>query len=282
MTEVTVNADGRLSDADVLTAKHAIETDGFVVLRNAVDLDHIAKLREKMFADAEYLLNRTDQPFNWTRGNLQQKPPVIAEYLFRDVLVNEAVIQVTHSILGHGLKSAFYEGNTAVKSESRQPVHADMGQLWPNLTVAHPAYALVVNVPTVDMSAENGSTEIWPGTHLDTSVAIQDGEIEVSAERLAERRATHPPLQPTVAAGSILIRDMRMWHAGMPNRTETPRPMIAMIHYVGWFPTGQVLMPAGTEDIFTHPTLRTEAKFVDGEIDYLNSVGGYKAEEATA
>jgi hypothetical protein len=282
MTKVTVNADGRLSDADVIIAKNAVATDGFVVLRNAVDLGHIAKLREKMFEDAEYLLHRTDQPFNWTRGNLQQKPPVIAEYLFRDVLVNEAVIQVTHSILGNGLKSAFYEGNTAVKSESRQPVHADMGQLWPNLTVAHPAYALVVNVPTVDMSAENGSTEIWPGTHLDTTIAIQDGEIEVSEVQKAARSVTHPPIQPTVAAGSILIRDMRMWHAGMPNRTDTPRPMIAMIHYVGWFPTGPILMPAGTESLFEHPVLRTDAKFVEGEIDYLNTVGGYKAEEATA
>src|SRR6185312_16908566 len=102
-------------------------------------------------------------PYNWNKGNVQQDPPPFPPYLFRDVLVNDLVIQVTKAILGKGVKSVFYSGNTAMPSESRQPVHADSGHLWPNLEVAHPPYQLVVNVPVVYMDARNGSTEIWPG-----------------------------------------------------------------------------------------------------------------------
>ena len=30
------------------------------------------------------------------------------------------------------------------------------------------------------------------------------------------------------ASGSIIIRDLRLWHAGMPNKTEEPRVMLAI------------------------------------------------------
>jgi ectoine hydroxylase-related dioxygenase (phytanoyl-CoA dioxygenase family) len=169
------------------------------------------------------------------------------------------------------LKNAFYSGNTALpNTDSRQPVHADMGQLWPNLAQATPPYALVVNVLPVDVSPANGSTEIWPGTHRDTSVVIQHGDIKVSAERLEAQRKIQPELQYTAKAGSVVIRDMRLWHAGMPNPSTQPRPMIAMIHYVSWW-TGfdPMVFPTGSEDLFQHPDLTSEVRFVNGPIDYL-------------
>ena len=145
-----------------------------------------------------------------------------------------------------------------------------MGQLWPNLSAAHPPYALVINVLPVDVSPSNGSTEIWPGTHTDTTLYIQEGEIKVPEARLEAQRKITPPLQYTAKAGSVVIRDIRLWHAGMPNPSDTPRPMIAMIHYVSWWTDLQpVPFPKGTEAFFEHPHLSTVARFVEGPIDYL-------------
>ena len=280
MNEIPVSlaevAAGSLTPEHLAEATRALKEDGFVVLADIVDLEHVAKVRDRMWADVDLLLKRPDAPFNWNTGNVQQDPPPFAEYLFRDIVANDLVIQVTKSILGGGMTSAFYSGNTAMPSEHSQPVHADSGQLWPNLNVATPPYALVVNLPLVDVSAENASTEIWPGTHLDTSVVMQDGDIKVSAERLAARAAEVPPLQPVVRAGSVVIRDMRLWHRGMPNFTDVPRPMMAMIHYVAWWPVGKIKFPAGTEAIFEHPDLRTSAEFVTGEIDHISSPGGFE------
>ena len=82
--------------------------------------------------------------------------------------------------------------------------------------------------------------------------------------------------QPTVQAGSVVIRDVRMWHAGMPNRTNVPRVMIAMIHWVSWWNDSDV--PSFLErdkEFFTHPVLRTSARFVKGPIDYVHKSESY-------
>lgn len=257
-------------------AVEAVNTDGLVVLENIVSLDHLDILHEKLLADIAALQARKDAPYNWNQGNIQQDPPPFPPYLFHDVLVNDLVIQVTKGVLGPGVKNHFYSGNTAVQSEQRQPVHADTGHLWTNLKVAHPAFQLVVNIPTVDMSAENGSTEIWPGTHLDTTVSYHE-DIKVPEEILAKRREIMPPIQPNIKRGSVLIRDIRLWHAGMPNRTPNPRPMMAMIHACSWLGTGRPLrFPKGTESFFNHSDLRTAARFVDGPIDYINTPHAYE------
>jgi ectoine hydroxylase-related dioxygenase (phytanoyl-CoA dioxygenase family) len=136
----------------------------------------------------------------------------------------------------------------------------------------------VVNLATVDVSPENGATELWPGTHRELGVGVGD-DIKIAPSALAARREICPPLQPTFRRGSMLIRDIRLWHAGMPNRTSAPRPMIAMIHTSQWLATGTPLVfPTGTESFFQHPVLTTPAIFTDDPIDYIRSPSGFEYE----
>ena len=270
---------GVMDAGNLETAVSAMRLDGIVVLENVVDLEHVEILRAKMVEDVALLMKRKDAPFNWNSGNVQQEPPPFPPYLFKDVLLNDMAIAVTKSVLGNGVKNGFYSGNTAVLSTERQPVHADTGQLWANLEVASPAFNIVVNVPLVDFSPENGSTEIWVGSHLDTSVDVHSN-IEVSAEALEQRRAISPPIQPSVKAGSVILRDIRLWHAGMPNKTSHPRPMVAMIHVASWWAwDGRLKFPKGSEDFFKHPHLNTLAEFVEGEIDYIRAPQAYAYEK---
>jgi ectoine hydroxylase-related dioxygenase (phytanoyl-CoA dioxygenase family) len=268
---------GRLSAERLAEAVRAVREDGYVLLNDLIDPAILAPIRDRMLADVEKILARDDVPFNFNSGNIQQDPPPFPPYLSREVLCNEIVISITQSILGKGLVNGMYSGNTALPhSTGRQPVHADMGQLWPNLDVAHPAYALVINVLPVDVSPANGSTEIWPGTHLDTSVVIQEGDIKVSPEKLAERRQVSPGFQYSARAGSVVIRDMRMWHAGMPNPSDQPRPMIAMIHYVSWWTDLHPLeFAAGSEPYLAHPVLRHHVRYVEGEPDHTRRNKAY-------
>ena len=67
-----------------------------------------------------------------------------------------------------------------------------------------------------------------------------------AAERATERFGA-AALQRAVAAlradgfvgatrkGAVLIRDMRLWHRGTPNRSAETRFMVAMIHTVAWY-----------------------------------------------
>jgi hypothetical protein len=266
---------GQMSQAHLVAAVDAMRTDGFVILNDVVDRSHLDLLRDRMLADAEKILARKDVPFNFNSGNIQQMPPPFPPYLFRDVLVNDMVIAVTQALMGKGVKLADYTGNTALPGERKQPVHPDIGHLWPNMEQATPPFAIVINVPVVDMDARNGSTEIWPGTHLDTSKLIWE-DIKVPEEKLREREKIAPPLQPSVRAGSVVIRDMRLWHRGMPNFTDTPRPMIALIHWARWWNNGAPLQfPKGTEEYFQHPDLTVHAEFVDGLADHIQHGEAY-------
>src|SRR5205085_4967698 len=177
-------------------------------------------------ADLPEILADDEPPFNQNPGNVQQDPPPFPPYLFRDVLFNEMVVAVTKGVLGPGLKNSFYSGNTALPGDFTQAVHLDGAHLWPGMEVATPAFGLVVNVPVVDMAPENGSIQLWPGTHLDPTVAAAPvRNNRVPPELLEKRRAEVPPIQPSMRAGSVLIRDIRLWHNGMPNRTAAARPM---------------------------------------------------------
>ena len=227
--------------------------------------------RERMLADADKILALDDVPYQFNNGHLQQDPPPFPPYLFRDVLANDLVVDVTQAVLGEGVKNAFYSGNTCLPNPHQQPLHVDSGQLWSDLDQATPAYNLVVNVPIVDTTPHNGSTELWPGTHLDTTRAISDGDIKLAPADEERRRAERQPLQPSIPAGSVLIRDMRLWHRGMPNHSEQARPMIAMIHWPRWWSTGKPLrFPKGTEELFAASALETMAEFVEGPISYIN------------
>lgn len=268
---------GALTSEHLAEAVEAVRRDGYVVLERVVDEAHLDVLHERILADISLLQARPDAPYNWHAGNVQQDPPPVEPYLFRDVLVNEFAIQVTSAILGPGMTNVMYGGNTALPSEKRQPVHADVGHLWPVevMEVAHPPAELVVNVLTVDVSAENGGTEIWPGTHLEVAVGAGD-DIEIPLDVLSARRAVAPPFQATFPRGSVMIRDIRLWHAGMPNHTSEPRPMLAMIHRAGFLSHDNPLsFPVGTEDLLAHPVLRQAATYVTGEIDHINAPGGH-------
>lgn len=110
-----------------------------------------------------------------------------------------------------------------------QPVHSDADFQHPD----HP-FALVINVPLITMTPENGSTEIWLGTHRDTGLHVQEGihgeraSGRIKEEELEKQRAIRPPCQPVVPKGSIVLRDLRLWHAGIGNRTDAVRVMLAM------------------------------------------------------
>lgn len=284
MTEICPSADEKArrewTSEKLHEARRALLEDGFVVLTDVVALDHLVAIREQMLKEVEATLNRPDAPFNFVKANIQQDPPPYPPYLFKDVLLNDLIIQVTHSVLGDGVYNSFYSGNTALaNTDQRQPVHFDQGHLFPGYFT--PAHCLVVNLPLVDMSAANGAIELWPGTHKIAFGDARSSDIKIPAEELESRRAESPPFQPNVRLGSALIRDIRLWHAGMPNPSDAHRPMIAMIHNAFFFnPGGTVRFPASEREWFEHPILRTQAEWVEGDIDHTKNNAAFDYQEA--
>ncbi len=265
---------GMLESENLNEAVRAVLDEGFVVLNSVIDHEHIHEIQAKMLEDVPVITALPEPPYQFTRGHIQHDPPPFDPYLFRDVVCNDIVVAITHKILGNGVRNTFYSGNTNLPGSVRQPVHVDQGHLWPGQERAHPASMLVVNVPVLDMTAHNGSIELWPESHLDTTVAWNDS-IRVPEAKVRERVSCHTPFQPEVLLGGVLIRDMRLWHRGVPNLSDTPRPMIAMIHACPWMRSGQITVQTGTEHYFEHRLLETSARYMEGSINYLSGHKSY-------
>ncbi|KAH6685417.1 hypothetical protein F5X68DRAFT_135924 [Plectosphaerella plurivora] len=238
---------GQLLPRNLEAAVRHIHRDGLVVVEDVVPLSDIDHLNKKMVQDARSLQARgQDGPFNYNLGNLQQDAPPVAEYFSASIFANPIATQITSNILGPRPKWTFCSANSAMSplpgaDPQRQPVHSDADFAHPD----HP-FALVVNIPLVSMTPENGSTELWLGTHRN-GVEAQEGAHgdrasgRIKEELLEQQSRVRGPCQPNVKKGSIVIRDLRLWHAGMPNLTEEVRVMLAMIHFAPWYRNGMRL-----------------------------------------
>lgn len=111
-------------------------------------------------------------------------------------------------------------------------------------------YYIIANIPLCDFSIENGATEFWLGSHAATTLEDQQPVTDATratwkpkhpSDRIPwisegpkeARRAVRPPVQPEVVRGDIMIRDLRTWHAGMPNCSDKHRIMLGLGYQVG-------------------------------------------------
>ncbi|KAE8396104.1 hypothetical protein BDV23DRAFT_192983 [Aspergillus alliaceus] len=232
----------QLSPQNVEIAIRSLHHDGLVVVENVVPHDALDQLNTKMVEDAKVLQNRKENsPYNYNPGNIQQDPPPVRQYFDPDIFLNPIATQITSTALGSRPKWTFCSGNsamppTAESPPTSQPVHSDADFDHPT----HP-FAYVVNIPLITMTPDNGSTEVWLGTHLDSGLHVQEGmhgeraSGRIQLDVLEKRRTIRPPSQPVVPKGAIVLRDLRLWHAGVGNKTNEVRVMLAMIHFAPWY-----------------------------------------------
>ncbi|KAJ9619126.1 hypothetical protein H2204_012773 [Knufia peltigerae] len=242
-------AAGRFDDANIKLFLSGMHRDGVVILKDMIDPAHLDVINEFMVEDTKRELNKKDLHRNFGAENLQQGPPLTpSKYFFDDVYLNKLLFHAVNLYLGPNAKWNMVTGNNALPhGVQRQPVHSDA-------MCAHPPapFYVVANVYTTDASAANGSTEIWLGTHHFNTEAQTPpgphGETHITDEYVEERKTSlHPGFQPTVKKGSILFRDMRLWHAGVCNKSDATRYMIALGFSASWWHgTARFRIPAGT------------------------------------
>ncbi|KAI1775624.1 phytanoyl-dioxygenase family protein [Hypoxylon cercidicola] len=224
----------------------AFNQDGLVLLSSVIPKDIITSLNEKMCEDAEQKIKDPSQRYNHgVKSNILQRPPITdPNYLHEDIYFNPFLLQVANAYLGSTPTWNWLTANTALANTGgiRQPAHKDSGSF------AHPQYPyyFIANIPLCNFTVENGSTEFWLGSHLET--CADDQLVAKTAEDIEpygmarigdpippiadwakeERLKIRPPIQPQCGPGDIMIRDLRTWHAGMPNFSDAHRVMLGL------------------------------------------------------
>jgi ectoine hydroxylase-related dioxygenase (phytanoyl-CoA dioxygenase family) len=111
---------------------------------------------------------------------------------------------------------------------AEQQWHVDGAHV--DVATHRPCHVLNVFFPLVDITPENGPTEVRPGSHyLSRDLA--------KMMLLAKLRKTlRAPLSPLVPAGSALVFDYRTLHRGRANTTASEsRPVLVLTFAKSWF-----------------------------------------------
>jgi len=94
-----------------------------------------------------------------------------------------------------------------------------------------------MNVTLIDVGPQNGATELWLGTHNSSPPEdwVSPGINWQREDVIEERRKIRPPVQATVKKGGLVLRDMRLWHCGVPNPSDDIRVMVAFVYFAKWY-----------------------------------------------
>ncbi|PQE06991.1 phytanoyl- dioxygenase family protein [Rutstroemia sp. NJR-2017a BBW] len=227
---------GETSYDTIQSGVNEFHKNGFVILQNAISLETIDKYRTKLQADALQKLDDPDLIYNSgnnSNTNFSFSPPLSKEWLIEDIWANKHAAAIMEAIFG--LPQLAYANTTVdLQSTDRQAVHCDAYG-----TLGSFPLCIEVSIYLDDVSAETGGPELWPGSHKGWTVKDQlpHGRGWIKSSAFSRRARFAPPVQPEIPKGSVILRDLRTWHAGMGNLNELEelRIQLGFFYFPRWF-----------------------------------------------
>ena len=198
-----------------------IRQDGFCILKGHFSPELIREWRQ---AFEQLMDERISNGTASARGanryyiSLPFTPPFANPAVYED----EDILAILDRLTGGDLVMPELASDTPLKDSDYQVIHRDHSLRSPDLPDLDPLepFQFAVNFPLVDVTEENGPFEIVRGTHIidDQTAAevVRTGGAESRLESLL------------MAAGDVMVRDVRGLHRGTPNRTSTPRTMVVV------------------------------------------------------
>ncbi|WP_071656348.1 phytanoyl-CoA dioxygenase family protein [Mangrovactinospora gilvigrisea] len=224
---------GAIDPRKISEAVQQIREVGFTLLEGAIPQERIAVVYDRYMKMFERMKKDSHDRLQISHGqkHFQIQPDLDDIFGEPFLIANELALKCMRPVLGDDLKIAYYNSNIAEPGSNYQKVHRDHAQLFGNETeVPSPPFLLVANIMLCDFTEENGSTEVWPGTHRTVDVA-NGTQIDIELE---ERAKNWPSVRTNAAAGSIVIRDLRLWHRGTPNSSDQRRAMLSLVYKRNW------------------------------------------------
>jgi hypothetical protein len=217
---------GLLNDQNLDLAIRILQDKGYVVLEDVLPKPWVENMHAAITEELEDAYKGKQDALVRSGGHGGVAPRLEMPFVDPLIIENPMAYQIMEKVFGKKFFSYLpYGCNTTFPGCGVQGLHRDTGHLFPEAPFVLPPAVMVVNIPLVDFTEENGATEIWPGSHL-----ILDRSPEEAA-LILERAALLPSVRTIMPAGSVVVRDMRAWHRGMPNNTDKPRMMLALVFF---------------------------------------------------
>lgn len=210
------------SSGEIAFFAEQLRINGYTVLPERLPEDLIEQMRARF--DVLIAETAAREPTNRGANRFQMYLPWGPPFANPLLYENAGVLAVVEAAMEPDITLRYFASDTPLPGSDYQKVHSDTRLLFPETELSLPCYGIVLNVPLVDCTEENGSLEFWPSTHLTP--------VRTDLDRLA---ATLPSAQANLKAGSLLLRDLRMWHRGTPNRSSGTRPQLALVYTRPWY-----------------------------------------------
>ncbi|BAZ29921.1 phytanoyl-CoA dioxygenase [Cylindrospermum sp. NIES-4074] len=206
-----------------------LNRDGICVIPGLFDqklISEWAQAFEKLFRE------RQNQPGGLAPRELARyylTLPWVYPFANELVFANAVILSVIERVFFQEYVMVQLGVDVPIQGSDYQEIHRDYRPLFTDHIVT-PLYALAVNFPLVEVTAENGPFQMARGTHL-----------LPRAEGLRKVASGEIPMESFyMQLGDVMIRTPLALHRGSPNLTSQPRPMVVMGYAMHWLHTPKV------------------------------------------
>lgn len=195
---------------DVAAIKRAFAEDGYFIVRGCVSKAEMESVEQRMRSAFEEWKRGSErfQGGGLLSGHLNCYPGEVARGVMDELKAN-GTLDLVQTLFPTDPTQTRWGCNFNLPGSVVQHYHID------GLFVeSYP----IINIAVVDTDLVNGAIDVIPKTHKRFYKYW-----EFAAGRVS-RQAVRLPM----SRGDVLVRLSTVWHRGMPNRSQTARPMLAL------------------------------------------------------
>ena len=212
------------------------DRDGYMVFENVLSAKQVAEARGAL----EPYLQETNRGRNDFEGlKTNRIYALLAKgQIFSDLITHPLALAFAEADLG---ASCLLSACLAIKlhpGETVQPWHYDDAHM--EFPRPRPAWGVSTFWALDDTTADNGATEILPGSHAWPDNHITGSSDGSSFTDTKMRNVEDDPgfrtdaVKATMPAGSFMVAKSTLWHRGGANKSDSPRLIITPQYCVGW------------------------------------------------
>jgi len=195
--------------------------DKELILELKKDFDQQFAAKRARFAAALGLKKTHHYSANHDKNRWNMLLESDSELMKSQFFADKRIFEQLQVIFAGNFALIFISSDIAAPNSSFQSIHQDGND-----------FAVALNVPLVNATAENGATQIWPNTHI----FMPDGRFssasnEFSDEDIYEIAARTVPSYMELLIGDATLRDLRLIHRGTPNHSKEFRPYLSAVFF---------------------------------------------------
>ena len=206
-----------------------LNRDGICVIRGLFDKGLISEWAQAFDTLLQERQNRPGGLAPREQARYYLTLPWIPPFSNPEVFANPVILGVLDRVFAQEYVMVQLGADVPFLGSDYQEVHRDFRPLFSDQVVT-PLYALSVNFPLVEVTAENGPFQMARGTHV---LPRDEGLVKVANSEI-------PMDSFYMMPGDVTIRTPLALHRGSPNKTCKPRPMVVMGYVMHWLHTPHV------------------------------------------